>query len=161
MNLKIELEAREEKKDNGTGIKNTFFIGRLHAPITINCNNTAFLIFVSEEGIEELQIANLDNDFNLSNCWFDKNNTARGSTLKIDLAKKSDGNGAIMYFAKIKWNGTIYCETGTSFMIFNSKPGKEQLQITGKIIQHGEKYIKQAPVTIERYDAKVKLSSNY
>ena len=54
-NLTIELNAREDKN------KKVFFIGKIKAPVLIDCREGAvFLIYTSEEGSEELQIAVMD-----------------------------------------------------------------------------------------------------
>lgn len=51
--LSIELEPRIDDKGR------KYFIGKLEAPINIECKDgAAFLVFVSEEGMEELQICN-------------------------------------------------------------------------------------------------------
>jgi hypothetical protein len=51
--LSIELEPRTD--DQGR----KYFVGKLKAPIKIDCENgVAFLIFVSEEGCEEMQVCN-------------------------------------------------------------------------------------------------------
>lgn len=59
-NVIIDLNAREDS--NGK----TYFIGRLEAPVLIDCSKgVAFLIFISEKGAESLQIAPMnkkDND---------------------------------------------------------------------------------------------------
>ncbi len=52
--LILPLEAKED----GNG--NKYYIAKLEAPVNIECKDgTAFLIFISEEGSEELQIANM------------------------------------------------------------------------------------------------------
>jgi len=51
--LCIKLFKREDK--NGK----TFYVGRMKAPISLDLKDgAAFLVFISEEGCEELQIAN-------------------------------------------------------------------------------------------------------
>lgn len=56
-NLNIDLKCRLDKN------KNKYYVGKLLGPITIDLSEGAtFLIFVSEEGNEQLQIAPLDND---------------------------------------------------------------------------------------------------
>jgi hypothetical protein len=53
--LKIELEKRPDSYGK------TFYIGKIKAPITIDCEKgIAFLIFTSDDGEEELQICNLE-----------------------------------------------------------------------------------------------------
>jgi hypothetical protein len=53
-NVCIPLESRID----GEGRK--YYIAKIEAPISINCENGAtFLVFVSENGAEELQIAKM------------------------------------------------------------------------------------------------------
>jgi hypothetical protein len=53
-NLSLELKSRKDK--NGA----TYFVGKLEAPINIDCSEgVVFLIYVSENGSEELQIAKM------------------------------------------------------------------------------------------------------
>jgi hypothetical protein len=54
-NLTIELRARKDKNNQ------TFFVGKLRAPVLIDCSEGAvFLVYVSEQNMEELQIAPMD-----------------------------------------------------------------------------------------------------
>ena len=56
-NLNIDLKSREDKN------KNKFYIGKVKAPATIDLSEgVVFLIFVSEDGNEQLQIAPMDED---------------------------------------------------------------------------------------------------
>lgn len=55
-NLTIDLKARKDSDDA------TFYVGKIKAPISIDCSQGAvFLIFVSDKGDEQLQIAPMDN----------------------------------------------------------------------------------------------------
>jgi hypothetical protein len=55
-NLIIELKAREDKNHQ------VFYVGKLKFPGSIDCSEgVVFLIYTSEEGAEELQIALMDN----------------------------------------------------------------------------------------------------
>jgi hypothetical protein len=52
--IKIYLDKRKDDYDQ------TYYIGKIKAPITIDCEKgVAFMIFISAEGEEELQICNL------------------------------------------------------------------------------------------------------
>jgi len=54
-NLTIELRARQDKDGR------TFYVGKLRSPVLIDCSEGAvFLIFVSDHGAEEMQIACMD-----------------------------------------------------------------------------------------------------
>lgn len=49
--LKIELDSKIDK--NGQ----KYYVGRMKSPISLNCENgIVFMVFISEEGEEELQI---------------------------------------------------------------------------------------------------------
>lgn len=53
--IKIYLEKRQDN------YQQTYYIGKLKAPITIDCEKgVAFMIFTSSDGEEELQICNLE-----------------------------------------------------------------------------------------------------
>lgn len=59
-NLTIELRARPDKN------KQTFYVGKIKAPVLIDCSEGAvFLIYISEPGAEELQIAIMDDKDNV------------------------------------------------------------------------------------------------
>jgi len=51
-NMIVDLKAKVDKD------KRIFYVGKIKAPITINCKDgVVFLIFVSDKGGEEMQIA--------------------------------------------------------------------------------------------------------
>jgi hypothetical protein len=53
-NLKIDLEERVDSQGQ------KYFIGKLKSPITIDCKDgVVFLVFASQEGLEQLQIGPL------------------------------------------------------------------------------------------------------
>ena len=55
-NVTIDLKARKDKDNN------IFYVGKIKAPCLIDCSNGAvFLVFVSDQGGEQLQIALMDN----------------------------------------------------------------------------------------------------
>jgi len=124
-NLKVELDIREDSKGH------IFYIGRLKAPVKINLTNGAtFLLFTSESGEEELQIACNDKD----NTTFSKY-SKYNDRLKVSLEDREDQYGKIFYVAKLQYNGYVDCsvDDGVVFMIFTSKAGSEELQIVGNI----------------------------
>ncbi|HVI40123.1 MAG TPA: hypothetical protein VM577_05645 [Anaerovoracaceae bacterium] len=124
--LKIELNPREDKN------KQIFYLGKLRFPGFIDCSNGAtFLIFISEDGEEELQIAPLDKD----NGSFSQH-TATSDRVKISLESKKDQYGKTFYFCKVRLGGLIQCNKpeGAAFIVFTAKPGSEELQIVAPII---------------------------
>lgn len=55
-NITIDLKAKLDKDGR------TFYVGKVKAPVLIDCKDGAvFLIFVSDRGDEQLQIALMDN----------------------------------------------------------------------------------------------------
>lgn len=55
-NFIIDLKARKDIDGR------TFYVGKVKAPILIDCDRGAtFLVFVSDKGEEQLQIAPMDN----------------------------------------------------------------------------------------------------
>lgn len=54
-NITIDLKSRKDVDGN------IFYVGKIHAPVLIDCSKGAvFLIFASEPGQEQLQIALMD-----------------------------------------------------------------------------------------------------
>lgn len=121
-NFKIELDPRQDKEQQ------IYYLSKKSGPLSINCKKgVAFLIFTSEDGNEELQIANLDNDNGHYSTFYRKDDR-----IKVRLDKRQDSYGNSFYVAKLKSNFAIDC-SDVSFLAFLSKEGKEELQIVGKI----------------------------
>lgn len=117
--LKVFLEPKSDA--NGK----TFYIGRLKAPIKIlGGDGLAFVIFTNEEMEEELQIRCLDNKKHSFVPVIEN-----GNRFKIKLVKRMDPEDKekVLYLAKVKIE--LDCFDGVTFLVFNSKPGSEELQI--------------------------------
>jgi hypothetical protein len=55
-NVVIDLKARKDVDGQ------TFYVGKIKAPVLIDCYHGAvFLVFISDKGDEQLQIAVMDN----------------------------------------------------------------------------------------------------
>jgi len=55
-NIVIDLKARKDVDGQ------TFYVGKVEAPVLIDCGAGAvFLVFISDKGEEQLQIAPMDN----------------------------------------------------------------------------------------------------
>lgn len=55
-NLVVDLKARAD------GDGETFYVGKIKAPVSIDCSKgVVFLVFTSDKGDEQLQIALMDN----------------------------------------------------------------------------------------------------
>jgi hypothetical protein len=121
LNFKIELDPREDKEQQ------IYYLAKKSAPILLDCRKgVAFLLFVSEDGNEELQIANLDNDTGHYTSF-----SRKDDRIKIKLDKREDSYNKTFYVAKLRANFTIDC-SDVSFLAFLSKEGREELQIVGK-----------------------------
>lgn len=128
-NLKVELDPRFDSKGN------IFHLGRMEFPGRINLKKGAtFLIFISEEGDEELQIATNDK----ANTTFSKY-SRRSDRLKVSIDTRQDQYNKTFYVAKVQFNGYINCGSEVVFIVFTSKKGSEELQIVGNIISEGDK----------------------
>ena len=58
-NVTIDLKSRKDKDGQ------TFYVGKIKAPVLIDCKEGAvFLVFISDHGEEQLQIALMDNKEN-------------------------------------------------------------------------------------------------
>jgi len=127
-NLGIPIDPRLDKEEE------VYYIGRLKTPISINLEEgVTFLVFLSKDGEEELQIAPNDKE----NTMFSRY-TIRGNKMKIRLDRREDKDGRSFYVCKVRHPGRINCLSEACFMVFTSREGNEELQITGDIIADGE-----------------------
>jgi hypothetical protein len=122
-NLRIDLEPREDSKGN------IYYIGRLQVPLTIDfTQGLAILVFLSESGDEELQLA-----------MNDKNNFSSGKVRKrrnrldIPLDVRTDRHKKQFYIAKVQIDATVSCNNEVVFLVFTSRAGKEEVQIVGEV----------------------------
>lgn len=122
-NLIVDLEPRDDKKGN------IYYIGRLKAPISIDfTSGVTLLVFLSESGDEELQIAVNDKE----NATFNKF-TRKRDRLEIRLDGRTDQHDKKFYIAKLQMNGNIKCHDEIVFLVFISREGAEKIQIVGDI----------------------------
>jgi len=122
-NLKVDLDPREDKE------KQIYYLGRLQFPGEIDFSKgVTFLIFLSEDGMEELQIAINDKNHATYSRY-----TKRQDRLKVSIEGRDDQFGKTFYVAKLQFNGVVDCRNEIVFLVFNSKAGSEELQIVGDI----------------------------
>lgn len=125
MNLRIPLTVREDK----TPQKNIYYMSKYKSPILLDLSNgVAFLLFVSESGFEELQIAPLDQDSSNLSRYELKDNK-----IKMRIYRRQDSDQKTFYVGKIKMKAKISFNDGGSFMAWVSKQNVESLQIEGKL----------------------------
>ena len=108
-----------------------FFIGKLQFPGTMEFEQgVSFMVFVAEDGVEELQIAPIDPNRR------SKTNRDCGASLlsngrfSIDLHPMIDQNGSTYYVGEAIGLSKIDLRQGIFFTIFTSIPGQEQIQIS-------------------------------
>lgn len=126
MNLKVQLNSHQDKKGN------LYYVGKVFSPLNLDLSRgAAFLIFISEQGDEELQIAYLDEESQASYFYVE------GSKIKAKIEKRIDANEQSYFLAKIRGNLLLSPDKdkGISFVIFTSKEGREELQIGGSILE--------------------------
>jgi hypothetical protein len=123
-NLKIDLEPREDKDEN------IYYLGRLKFPGRICLSEgVTFLVFLSEDGNEELQLAINDKEHTTFSKY-----SRRADRLKVSIESRPDQFGKTFYVAKIRVNGYLDCsKEEVVFLVFNSKQGFEELQVVGDI----------------------------
>lgn len=123
--LRIDLESRPDRNQQ------PIYLGKIEAPITLNFKKgTAFFIFNSEPGCEEIKISKAIPGSPCSPIR--KSFKADGSLDRyhVSLEKKMDTDGCTYYMALIQ-DDTIELDfsDGFLFFVFTSKLGAEQIQI--------------------------------
>lgn len=118
--IEVPLNKRFDANDQ------PYYTGKLQFNGTLDLDGQVFMIFVSEEGYETLQIS----------CLADGKvaklvpNVEFGDRIKIDLEGFKDRDKNVYYIAKVKENRKIHMKNGIFFTIFLSEEGREELQIT-------------------------------
>lgn len=122
---KVEL-ARIEKDANNQ----PYYIGKLQFPGTLEFDGgVSFMVFVSEQGVEELQIAPLD-PMRLRGSRETSGTNINNGRFSISLHPMKDQNGKVYYIGEAIGFVEIDLRKGVFFTIFTSRPGQEELQIT-------------------------------
>ncbi len=106
-----------------------FFIGKLQFPGTMEFDKgVSFMVFVSEEGVEELQIAPLDPS-RRSKSHRDSSGI-NGGRFSVELNPMVDRAGNTYYVGEARGFVQMDLRQGIFFTIFVSRPGSEELQIS-------------------------------
>jgi hypothetical protein len=121
---KVELTKIDRDK-----FGHPYYIGKLQFPGTLEFEGgVSFMVFVSEEGYEELQIAPLDparrNKSNRNGAGLS------GGRFSIDLHPMIDQNGKIYYVGEAMGLVEMKLRKGIFFTIFVSREGQEEIQIS-------------------------------
>jgi hypothetical protein len=112
-----------------------FFVGKLQFPGTINFERgVSFMIFVSEDGHEELQISPVDpsrrSKSKRSGMGY------KNGRITLDLQYFEDANGEKVYTGEAQGPGSTDFTHGIFFTVFISREGSEELQISR--LDHGQ-----------------------
>ena len=105
-----------------------YYVGKLQFPGELNFERgVSFMIFVSDNGQEEIQIAPVDpsrrSRGRRSGFGY------RGGRISIDLHSFRDGTGELVYIGEGQGPGKIDCTQGLFFTVFTSIEEREELQI--------------------------------
>ena len=124
---KVEL-TKIQRDANG----HPYYIGKLQFPGTLEFScGASFFVFVSEEGVEELQIAPLDpSRRNKSSRDAYLGGEGKHIRLSIDLHPMVDQNGHRYYVGEAIGLTDMKLRNGIFFTIFTSVQGQEEIQIT-------------------------------
>lgn len=113
-----------------------YYIGRMQFPGTLEFKcGASFFVFVSEEGVEELQIAPLD-PARRSKSTRD-GAYMHGGRFAIDLHPMMDQRGRTYYVGEAIGLLDLKLRNGIFFTVFLSKPGQEEIQISA--LNHNRK----------------------
>ena len=124
--FKVELEARFDKNDA------TYFIGKCRAPMPLQFKKgVVFFIFTSDEGGEELHIAcpKLNSQFVSPKKTLREDGTV--DRVYVNLERKLDVDKNPYYLGVVQDdNLELSLSEGLVFLVYTSKAGAEQLQIS-------------------------------
>jgi hypothetical protein len=110
-------------------VGNPYFIGKLQFPGPLEFEHgVSFMVFIADNGLEELQIAPLD-PVRIKSI---RNGTVtlNKGKLCIKLQAMEDRHGSTYYIGEAMGLSKIDLRPGIFFTIFTSLPGQEQIQIS-------------------------------
>lgn len=111
-------------------VGNPYFIGKLQFPAVMEFDRgVSFMVFLAEDGFEEIQIAPLDpTRRNKTNR--DGGASINNGRFSISLYPRKDQNGSIYYIGEAIGLFKIDLSVGVFFTVFTSVTGQEQIQIS-------------------------------
>lgn len=105
-----------------------YYTGKFQFPGTLEFDaGISFMVFVSEEGQEELQIAPLDPS---RRSRATRNEAILSHKLSINLHPQKDINGKTYYIGEAMGVAELKLRHGIFFAIFVSREGEEEIQIS-------------------------------
>jgi hypothetical protein len=131
-NLVIDNEAKlkiELKKIPRDANGQPYYIGKLQFPGTLDFEEgVSFMVFTSEEGFEEIQMAPLDPQRRSKGRRGGLG--LKGGRLCIDLHPVQDQNGRVFYVGEAIGPTITKLRNGIFFSVFISRENAEELQIS-------------------------------
>lgn len=105
-----------------------YYIGKLQFPGTIEFEKgVCFMVFVSEEGVEELQISPIDP---AKLCKKRDCVTLNENHISVNLYPLKDSYGKKYYIGEAMGITEVNLRSGIFFTIFTSRIGQEEIQIS-------------------------------
>jgi len=133
--LKVQLFKLQDKWHND------YYVGKLQFPGTFDYGQgMSFMVFVSETGVEELQIGPVDPEKQSKKVFENRQLRSYPAKIHIDLHASLDKNGNKYYLGEISGPGHTVTTDGIFFNIFLSKEGKEEIQI-GPLVHNRKKKV--------------------
>lgn len=137
--LAVPLDAKKDAKNN------TFYIGKLQFNGSLNLKEgQTFMIFLSDDGAEEMQIGIMDPDREVRPSIL-----RHDSRISVRLKKHFDMYENVYYVGELKGAGELNMQKGVFFTIFNSVEGREELQISPLKVKSNRG---RRPITDLRYE---------
>jgi hypothetical protein len=121
--LRVNLVRLTDDHDND------YFVGKLQFPGDLQFKKgISFMVFVSEQGTEELQIGPVD-ERKQSPKVLQNRGIRTSNKIHIDLHALTDAYNKRYYLGEARGPMHIECEDGIFIAIFTSREGQEELQI--------------------------------
>jgi len=122
--ISIPLEAKKDSNEN------TFYIGKLQFNGMLSLEDgQSFMVFISDENCEELQIGPLASFKNYSRKIMETEYVPN-KKIHIPLRAHVDNYKKPYYVGELKGKGFIPANRGLFFTIFTSIEGREEIQIS-------------------------------
>lgn len=107
-----------------------FYIGKLQFPGTLEFEpGVSFMVFISEEGNEQLHISPLDPS-RLRGCRENATAMINHGKFSVELHPMEDQNGKTYYVGEALGFFNMDLRKGIFFTVFTSRPGQEEIQIS-------------------------------
>lgn len=130
-NIQVDSEAKCKVSLNKVFDRGgrPYYIGKLQFPGTLEFDDGAsFMVFTSEDGVEELQIAPVDQTRRSKKVRSGPG--TRDGRIIIELAGIRDHSGNTYYVGEAQGPFTMPLKNGIFFTVFLSRDGYEEIQIS-------------------------------